>query len=85
MTKKTKWMSGARTLLLIAVAIHVPDVLRGQSMPRPLPPGTAPAAIAAQVEQAPRIDGVLDEAFWETIPPIADFRQRVPVDGGGEP
>jgi hypothetical protein len=51
-------------------------------MPRPLAPtGAALTAIAAPVDQAPRIDGVLDEAFWETIPPITDFRQRVPVDG----
>ena len=78
---KTKWMTGARTLLLGAVAMHVPFALTGQSMPRPLPPGAALTAIAAPVEQAPRIDGVLDEAFWETIPPITDFRQRVPVDG----
>ena len=82
MTTKTKWRSGARTLLLIAVATPAPAVLYGQSMPRPLAPtGAALTAIAAPVDQAPRIDGVLDEAFWETIPPITDFRQRVPVDG----
>lgn len=82
MTTKKKWRSGARTLLLIAVATHAPAVLHGQSMPRPLAPtGAALTAIAAPVDQAPRIDGVLDEAFWETIPPITDFRQRVPVDG----
>ena len=82
LTTKTKWTIRARTLLLLAVAIHAPVVLHGQSMPRPLAPtGAALIAIAAPVEQPPRIDGVLDEAFWETIPPITDFRQRVPVDG----
>ena len=51
-----------------------------------LAPGTPAAAQDATVravrtEQAPTIDGVLDEAFWQEIEPVTDFRQRVPVDG----
>ncbi len=34
-----------------------------------------------RIEAPPRIDGVLDEPFWEQIPPITGFRQRDPVDG----
>jgi hypothetical protein len=80
--RMTKWLSGARALLWIGVAMYIPMTLRGQSVPRSSPSPAAPTAVAVRVEQAPRIDGVLDEAFWETIPPITDFRQRVPVDGG---
>lgn len=38
-------------------------------------------AIAHPIDTPPVIDGVLDEAFWERIPPITGFRQRDPVDG----
>lgn len=45
--------------------------------------GAAPArvAVAVRVDEAPRIDGVLDEDLWSGIEPITDFRQREPVDG----
>ena len=47
-------------------------------------PNSGPDAFAVAVfaESAPEIDGVLDEAFWESVPVISDFRQREPVDGG---
>ena len=45
------------------------------------PPGGAPVAQAVRVEQAPTIDGRIDEPFWATIPPITGFLQRDPVDG----
>jgi len=46
-----------------------------------------PTNAGAQTVQAhylaepPVIDGVLDEAVWDQISPVTDFRQRVPVDG----
>ncbi len=43
---------------------------------------TGPTARATYTAEAPDIDGVLDEAFWQTIPVISDFVQREPVDGG---
>lgn len=43
---------------------------------------TTPTARATYTAQAPDIDGVLDEAFWQDVPVIADFVQREPVDGG---
>jgi hypothetical protein len=39
------------------------------------------AAQAIFAETAPKIDGVLDEPFWQMVPVISDFRQREPVDG----
>src|SRR5688572_27791880 len=44
--------------------------------------GSALVAQAVRVDQAPEIDGVLDEAFWASLPAIADFVQREPLDGG---
>ncbi len=41
----------------------------------------APMVHAVYLDQAPTIDGVLDEPFWASIPAITDFRQREPVDG----
>ena len=79
--RTTKWLSRTRAPLLIGVAMYIPLTLSGQSVPVPSTSPAALSAVAVQVEQAPRIDGVLDEAFWETILPITDFRQRVPVDG----
>ena len=37
---------------------------------------------AVRIANAPTIDGAIDEAMWEGIVPISDFRQREPVDGG---
>jgi hypothetical protein len=47
-------------------------------------PDGDPARLAEATFTAspPVIDGVLDEAMWSTIPPITEFRQRDPVDGG---
>ncbi len=36
---------------------------------------------ASYTAQAPRIDAILDEPFWQGIAPVSGFRQRVPVDG----
>src|SRR5712691_3081174 len=36
---------------------------------------------ALRVEQAPRIDGILDEACWQTAEPMTNFTQVLPVEG----
>ena len=41
----------------------------------------SPEARAVRIETPPRVDGVLDEPFWDAIPPVTGFRQRDPVDG----
>lgn len=50
-----------------------------------LSPGAASAwqeaAVAYPIDSPPTLDGVLDEPFWTTIPPITEFLQRDPVDG----
>ena len=38
------------------------------------------AAVAARAEQAPRLDGTLDDPIWQIAPPIDDFRQREPLE-----
>ncbi|MBO6576868.1 MAG: carbohydrate binding family 9 domain-containing protein [Rhodothermales bacterium] len=38
-------------------------------------------AVAHYAETAPRIDGILDDAIWASIPPVTDFRQRWPEEG----
>lgn len=38
-------------------------------------------AVATRVTEPPTIDGVLDEAFWGTLAPITDFKQREPREG----
>ena len=40
-----------------------------------------PVIEAVRIETPPRVDGVLDEPFWDRIPPVTGFRQRDPVDG----
>lgn len=41
----------------------------------------APTAQATRIDTPPRIDGVLDEPMWQSVPVISDFVQREPVDG----
>ncbi len=43
--------------------------------------GDRPTITAVRIETPPRVDGVLDEPFWDRIPPVTGFRQRDPVDG----
>jgi len=38
-------------------------------------------AKAVRVEQAPRLDGTLDDPLWQTVQPITDFRQKEPHEG----
>src|SRR5688500_18395681 len=42
---------------------------------------TTLAALAVRIEEAPSIDGRLDESVWQQIAPITDFRQREPDEG----
>ena len=75
-------MPGKGGITLLAVALVNPLGLQGQKEAQAHPTDRSLSAVAVRVSQAPEIDGVMDEAFWESIPPITDFRQRVPVDGG---
>lgn len=48
----------------------------------PPPPEPVPYEITAVfVEEAPRIDGHLDDAIWQSIDPVTDFIQVWPEDG----
>ena len=49
----------------------------GQSRPQE----EARIAEAARVDQAPRLDGTLDDPLWQSAKPITDFRQREPLEG----
>ena len=58
-----------------AFILALPHVTRAQS-------ATAKSARAARLAGAPpHIDGVLDDAAWAQAPVIADFVQKVPVEG----
>ena len=74
-----------RTVLTVAslALLTWPASLLGQGPSNDDPDESIPLNTirAHRALQPPQIDGVLDEAFWEDIPPITDFRQRVPVDG----
>src|SRR6476659_2438257 len=48
------------------------------------PPAKAPERIAATPipeATAVRVDGELNDAIWQTVPPITAFKQREPRDG----
>lgn len=40
-----------------------------------------PSVTAVRTDATIKIDGILDEAVWETISPISEFVQRLPQDG----
>ncbi len=73
------WSRGG--VVLLAAALLSPLGLVGQKNSQASPSGAALSAVAVPITTAPRIDGVMDEAFWASISPITEFRQRVPVDG----
>jgi hypothetical protein len=73
-------LAGKSGLLLLwaVLGAALPDGVYAQEA------STPPARVATATFTAvpPAIDGVLDDAIWEAIEPISDFRQRDPVDGG---
>lgn len=42
---------------------------------------TPKKGVAVPVEEAPIVDGVLDDAVWGVAPPLVDFRQKEPNEG----
>jgi hypothetical protein len=82
---------GGLVLLALCGALSANDEspLRDESLPREATPEqdgmrwrTFPARRLARTEEAPIIDGVLDEPAWLEAPVIDDFRQVEPDEGG---
>ncbi len=57
-------------------------MIGGETLTEESPRGKT--ATATWTDEAPMLDGRVDEAIWETAPVISDFRQREP-QAGGEP
>src|SRR5688572_23786984 len=51
------------------------------AVPAAGPAQERPSLVAVRVPRAPVLDGVLDDALWETVPVTSDFRQREPAVG----
>jgi hypothetical protein len=67
-----------RTLASLAILMASENALvNAQSE---APSSGARAAVAARSEQAPRLDGTLDDPIWQIAPPLDDFRQREPIE-----
>jgi hypothetical protein len=47
----------------------------------PLGAAPPPYVRALRIEQAPRIDGVLDDVCWREAQPLTEFTQVLPVEG----
>jgi len=68
-------------VLLISVAlVVVPSRVSAQTTD-PVPPPTANEVTAVFVDEAPRIDGHLDDAIWKDIEPVTNFIQNWPDEG----
>ena len=62
------------------IALPGASTVSGQTAAaRQIRPG--PVVRALRVDQAPRIDGVLDDACWQAAEPITNFTQVLPVEG----
>ena len=64
---------------LVCLLAAVPAV--AQPSPPADDPVVEPSAVATYVDEAPKIDGVLDDPIWQQIQPISDFKQRDPAEG----
>jgi len=58
----------------VALLCIAPDLAFGQEE-------AVPSIEATFIEDAPRMDGNLDDAAWQSITPMADFVQRWPIEG----
>ena len=66
--------------LALCLALALVSPAAGGSRGQTAPPGLR-IALAARVGHAPRLDGTLQDPLWQAATPIADFRQREPVEG----
>ena len=44
-------------------------------------PEATPTMMARRVDEAPSIDGRLDDAVWQVAPSLSEFYQKEPVEG----
>src|SRR5216684_4619965 len=73
------WGRGSLVVFtLLVVAIGAVSVTANAQVEVPSSSGRAAAAV--RTEHAPRLDGTLNDPIWQTAPPIADFRQREPLE-----
>jgi len=73
------WGRGSLVVFtLLVVAIGAVSVTANAQVEVPSSGGRVAAAV--RTEHAPRLDGTLDDPIWQTAPPIADFRQREPLE-----
>jgi hypothetical protein len=78
-------LSGALLLVLPAPSAgqehqHEPPAPQPSQAPSP-EPGDRPVAHAVRIDQAPRIDGALDDPAWALAHVISDFVQQEPQEG----
>ena len=73
-------------LLAIAILLACPDAVAGQ-VPTDVAPSRvlhgreSPRAVAVRTSESIRVDGILDEDAWTSVPAITDFRQTQPSEG----
>lgn len=63
------------------VTVFVTAILAAVSAVEAAPAPTRVAATPIPAATAVRVDGELNDAIWQTVPPITGFRQREPNDG----
>jgi len=68
------------TRLLIATVVWSTG-LCAAVVPATLAAQSGSEARAVRVEEAPAIDGRLDDPVWASVPPITEFLQRNPIEG----
>ena len=66
-------------VLLIISALQ--DLGQAQNQRPTVPLNSVPMAQAVRVDDAPKMDGTLDDPAWQKATPIADFRQKEPYEG----
>jgi hypothetical protein len=68
---------------LVFAASSIPEAVHAQQggLGAARSSAAPPAARAMRVDDAPAIDGVLDESVWMSAPAMSDFTQREPNDG----
>jgi hypothetical protein len=71
-------MRGARGLVSLVLLVAAAPATAKSPRPEPAP---APAVEAARAPAPVRIDGRLDDAAWQGVPPFAAFTQRDPDEG----
>src|SRR5688572_18813075 len=79
--RRPVWRSVLSASVITVLAVSVSSTSAQSPVPADAAEGRKQARAVRVADGAVRVDGRLDDAAWQSAPPITDFVQKEPVEG----